>query len=298
MKILMTGGTGLIGRHFIERYPDNHYVVLSRKKHLGIAPSQNITYKINLAGYSSLDDFDVVINLAGEPIIDKRWTPSQKEKICQSRWQITKMLVTLMAEGERPPRVFLSGSAIGYYGDTGARAVCEESHFSPSKLDFPQQVCSTWEDLASKARAVTRVVNMRTGVVLASDGGAYPKMRFPFGFHMGGRIGCGDQYMSWIHIDDIVAAMIFAIENSVEGPVNFTSPNPVTNNEFAKSLAKKVGSYSWCHVPTLMLKIMLGESAVLLTQSQRILPSVLEKNGFKFMYSQLDATIAALESNY
>ncbi|MFQ3277654.1 MAG: hypothetical protein ACI8SZ_001998, partial [Colwellia sp.] len=201
MRILITGGTGLIGRHFINAFKQSYqFTVLTRN-------GQNAE-KLLPPGIEFIEQlpeqncFEVIINLAGEPIVDKRWTVKQKERICQSRWKITEKVVAMIERAEFKPTCLISGSAIGYYGETGKNSTDEEAQVT--QTDFSHELCKKWEDIALKVKAHCRVVLLRTGVVLANDGGALAKMRWPFYLGLGGKLGHGQQYMSWIHIEDMV----------------------------------------------------------------------------------------------
>lgn len=246
MNILITGGTGLIGSSFIRQSSDHIFTVLTRfpdkaKKQL---PNE-VQCIASLEQLDSLDDFDAVINLAGEPIIDKRWSEQQKSTITQSRLQITKKLVELIAGSKQPPKVFLSGSAIGVYGDRGDEVLTESSILH--ETDFPSELCIQWEALAKQAEPYTRVVTMRTGIVLSSNGGALAKMLLPFNCCLGGRIGDGQQYISWIHYRDHIHAMSYLLETeSVSGAVNMVAPTAEKIKFSLKRLPKPWGELRCC----------------------------------------------------
>jgi uncharacterized protein (TIGR01777 family) len=231
-----------------------------------------------------------VINLAGAAIIDKRWSDERKQEICNSRWQLTEQLVTLFARSTKPPAVFLSGSAIGVYGHHGNDALTEDS--TVQETDFPTKLCLRWEDIARRAELYTRVVLLRTGIVLAPKGGALAKMLLPFKLCLGGRIGSGEQYMSWIHYQDHIHAMRYLLsESSLSGPVNLVAPNPQTNSQFTQALAKALGRIAIFPVPKQVMQLLLGESACLLLDSQKVLPKKLLNSGFKFEYPHLAAAL-------
>jgi uncharacterized protein (TIGR01777 family) len=294
MKLFVTGGTGLIARRFIDSFPDYDVTVLTRNivKAQGILP-RRITLVENMDKFSNLDGFDGVINLAGEPIIDHRWTLSQKIKICESRWLITQKLVELINAGNLPPKVFLSGSAIGIYGDQNDTVLDEESETVIP--DFASDLCLHWEHLANQVNKATRCVNLRTGIVLDRSGGALAKMILPYKLFLGGKLGNGAQYMSWIHIDDMVQALNYLLLSEVvDGAVNLVAPNSVKNVDFSKSLAANLKRVAVLPVPKLFLKTMLGESSSLLLGSQRVTPKKLLDNGFKFRYPDLKVALADL----
>ena len=294
MKLLVTGGTGLIARRFIDIFPRYECTVLTRdlSRAKEILP-QSVILIDSLDEYSNLDEFDGVINLAGEPIIDNRWTQVQKQKICESRWLITKKLVELINSGVNPPRVFLSGSAVGIYGDQGDILLNENSEvISP---DFASELCLHWEYLANQVNKATRCVNLRTGIVLDRSGGALSKMLLPFKLCLGGRLGSGCQYMPWVHIDDAVHALDYLMTHeAIHGPVNLVAPKSVRNTDFSKALAKALKRVAIIPVPKLCLKIMLGESSLLLLGSQRVAPEKLIENGFVFRYPELNKALVDL----
>lgn len=292
MKILMTGGTGLIGRAFISQFSQYQYTVLSRS-----APNVKdlfpVTVKLidSLSKLQNLDEFDAVINLAGEPILGKRWGDKQKTVINQSRWQITQQLVDLFRCSQSPPEVLLSGSAIGVYGNRGAEVLSETT--AVQKNDFPTTLCLRWEQIARQAEPLTRVALLRTGIVLASQGGALAKMLLPFKWCLGGRLGSGQQYMSWIHYRDHIEAMHYVLtEQSLSGPINLVAPNAVTNYEFTQALAKALHRFAIVPVPKKVLQYLLGESSCLLLDSQRVAPQALINSGFTFRFANLAAALA------
>ncbi|MCO4837746.1 MAG: TIGR01777 family oxidoreductase [Oceanospirillaceae bacterium] len=296
MEILITGGTGLIGRAFIEQFNAHHFTVLSRAKIA--APKQppasgQVTLIHSLDHLHNLDLFDAVINLAGEPIIDKRWSTQQKQVIRDSRWLLTQRLVDLFENSQRPPSVFLNGSAIGVYGDHGAQDLTEE--FPVQVYDFPTELCLGWEDVALKASPYTRVVLLRTGIVLSAKGGALAKMLLPFKCFLGGRIGDGEQYMSWIHYQDHIHAMHHVLlEKSIVGPVNLVAPDAQKNRAFTASLAASLNRVAVLPVPRKAMQLLLGESACLLLDSQKVVPEKLLDSGFKFKFSTLKLALQDL----
>ncbi|WP_394174564.1 TIGR01777 family oxidoreductase [Thalassotalea litorea] len=297
MKLLITGGTGLIGSHFIRRYQDKYAFTLVSRQHTPILSSDinqaAITFIDSLAALPHLNDFDVVINLAGQPIVDKRWNRIQKQKICHSRWHITEQLSRLINDSDTPPRVFLSGSAIGFYGRQGEEEIDES--FTDIYPEFSHQLCKVWEDKARLCHNKTRLCLLRTGIVLERNRGALAKMIPPFRMGLGGRLSHGKQVMSWIHIDDMVAAMQFMIEHdSIRGPVNMTAPNPVSNREFSEALAKTLGRPNLATMPSFVVRALFGEMADLMLYGQRVLPIALLKAGFTFEHSQLDDALAQL----
>ncbi len=298
MHILITGGTGLIGRHLIRTIKDKHTItVLTRNpdKASEILPD-SVSLTESLADFADFSQFDAVINLAGEPIADKRWTETQKQRICKSRWQLTQKLVEKIKASGAPPEIFISGSAVGYYGRQGKQTATEEQHHVHD--EFTHTVCKQWECIAFKARSdITRVCTIRTGIVLAKDEGALGKMALPFKLGLGGKLGDGEQMMSWIHIEDEVAAIIFLLNNeSCEGAYNLTAPNPVSNAEFSKQLAYALHRPNLFTVPAFVLKTVLGETSDLLLTGQRVLPARLASAGFNFNFPTLDVALNHLYS--
>jgi hypothetical protein len=249
-----------------------------------------VKFIASLDHLQTLDGFDAVINLAGEPIIDKRWSPQQKHIICQSRWSLTQQLVDLFALSQTPPSVFLNGSAIGVYGDGGDEVLTESS--AVAVTDFPTKLCLGWEEVALQAKPYTRVVLLRTGIVLAARGGALGKMLLPFKCCLGGRIGDGKQFMSWIHYQDHINAMHFSLlDTSVLGAVNLVAPEAQTNSAFTQTLAKTLNRVAVFPLPKKILQLLLGESSCLLLDSQRIAPQKLLQSGFEFKFPSLKSAL-------
>lgn len=292
MNLLITGGTGLVGRNVIRALPDAEITVLTRDPE---AAANILPERVKLvSALSEIPDFGAftgVINLAGEPIADKRWTPMQKQRICQSRWDITAQLVSRINACDSPPAVFLSGSAIGYYGRQGDKTVTEGSHQVHD--EFTHQVCAKWENLATGvSKDDTRVCLLRTGVVLTEEGGALPKMALPFKLGIGGKIGDGNQYLSWIHIDDMVNAVLFLLnDKNASGAFNLTAPEPQTNAEFSSTLARVLHRPNLFFVPAFAMKLLLGEAADMILTGQRVIPDKLTKAGYRFTYPTLDSAL-------
>lgn len=306
MNILITGGTGFIGIPLSRelRNAGHHVVVSSRrqsdsKEILTWSPPALIPSDV-------ISKFDAIINLAGEKIAPARWTEEKKKRILSSRIDSTRALVEsikkippdLLPEkgGFNKPEVLISASAIGYYGPHGDEYVTEET---PPASDFLADVCVTWEEEALRAQELgVRVVLIRIGGVLDSDGGALPTMAIPFKFFVGGPIGSGKQWFSWIHRDDVVGIIKFALENNrVSGPVNATAPYPVTNKEFSSSLGKALKRPSCFAVPAFVVKLTLGELGGVLLTGQRVLPEKILKAGYKFKYTDVNEALKAIFRN-
>jgi uncharacterized protein (TIGR01777 family) len=298
MKILITGGSGLIGSSLIPILRPCDVSVYTRN--VAMAEQilgHNIHFLSTLTHLSNLDDYDVVINLAGEPIADKKWTDEQKSKIEQSRWSITEDIVALINAGENPPKLLISGSAIGFYGRQCEQIIDE--NFSTPHDEFSHQLCDRWEFLARQAESdKTRVCIVRTGVVITKRGGALQKMLLPFKLGLGGPIGDGSQYMSWIHIDDMLQGIAHLITNkSCKGVYNFTAPNPVTNLEFSRELASSLSRPCIFKVPEFVLRMMMGEMADLVIYGQRVVPKRLQESGYEFKYPKISQAFDSLRKN-
>ncbi|MFC3396219.1 TIGR01777 family oxidoreductase [Brenneria rubrifaciens] len=293
MQLLITGGTGLIGRHLIQRLLllSHHVTVLTRdperaRRVLG----DQVEYWSTLNNKTSLNGFNGVINLAGEPIADKRWTTQQKKRLSQSRWNITEQLAKLISASSEPPSVLISGSAVGYYGDQGSALVTEDE--TPVN-EFTHHLCARWEALAQSAESdKTRVCLLRTGIVLSAEGGALAKMLSIFRLGLGGPMGSGKQYMSWIHIDDMVNGILYLLDNPIlSGPFNMVSPYPVRNEQFSATLAQVLNRPGFLRAPAFAIKLLMGEASTLVLGGQRALPNRLEAAGFGFRFFELEETL-------
>jgi len=243
----------------------------------------------------SVSGFEAVVHLAGETIFG-RWTEAKKRRILESRIQGTKNLATALAKASQRPRVFVSGSAIGYYGDRGDEILRERSS---SGQGFLAEVCRQWEDATKSASdAGIRTVCLRTGIVLSRDGGALPKMLLPFRFGLGGNMGSGEQWWSWIHVHDLVAAIHHSIKGDLlQGPVNGVSPKPVTNAEFSKTLAAVLSRPAIFPVPAFAARLVFGQMAdEMLLASQRVEPAELITSGYPFQYVDLRKALKELLS--
>lgn len=296
MKVFVTGGTGLIGSRLIPFLlkEGNEIGLLARnvdtaRKKFG----GSLAYFSDLDTLTSLDGFDAVINLAGEPILGKRWTKAQKERITQSRWKITEKLASLILSSANPPQVFISGSATGYYGPWGDEILTEES---PGHEDFAHLVCKRWEEGALQAASdQTRVCILRTAVVMAREGGMLAELLPLFRFRLGTVLGTGKQYLPWIHIQDMIRIVLFLMKNpEASGIFNATAPEPVTNRDFTDALARRLRRCHFLRAPAFMLSLILGEASGMLLHGQRAVPEHLEKLGFEFLYRDLDSAFGDL----
>ena len=301
MKIVIAGGTGFLGRPLAASLAQHGHttILLSRTATAADGPRRSQTVAWTPNGFtgawaSAIDGADAVVNLAGESIAGRRWTAAQKDRILTSRVLATRSLVDAMRHAAQPPAVFVSGSAVGYYGPLGDAVAMEET---PAGHDFLAGVAGQWEAEAQPAAGPrTRVVTVRTGIVLERDGGALPKMLPPFWFGGGGPIGSGRQYWPWIHRQDWVDLVRFALDTpGVSGALNATAPTPVTNAQFAVALGHAMHRPAFMPTPGFVLKLMLGEMAEgLLLSGQRAVPAKAEGLGFKFAYPRLEPALAAL----
>ena len=290
MKITLTGGTGFIGRRVVKRLlAEGHSVhLLVRHARTGFGPGVECSlwnaYTIDPAP-SSLAGADAVIHLAGEPV-GQRWTPSTKRRIRDSRVEGTRRLVEAMSRASPHPPVLLCASAVGIYGPRGDEILTESS--APGQ-GFLSEVCVEWERTAREAEKLgVRVVNLRTGMALAEEGGALAQMLTPFRWGVGGQVALGGQWVPWIHIEDLVSLIVFLLKRSeLDGPVNATSPNPVTNSEFTKHLSAVLHRPALLTVPAFALHTIYGEMAEIILGSQRVLPQAAQAAGFEFRYPSL-----------
>lgn len=284
-KFLITGGTGFIGSKIVQALENNcqKITILSRKKRH--SSSQKINY-INDLDEENFD-YDVVINLSGAPI-SKRWSQSVKTEIIKSRIAITEKISQKILTSSNPPKLFLSGSAIGIYGCDLEKSFSENSPIQQQNL-FSQKLCLDWEEAAKKCQSKTRLILLRTGLVLGKKGGFLQKMLPAFQFGAGGQIGHGQQYLSWIHLSDYVEAIKFLIFNEkIAGAVNLTAPNAETNANFSKTLAAVLRRPCWFQIPEFSLKLIYGQMAEeLLLNGQKVLPNQLLQHGFSFKFAEL-----------
>jgi hypothetical protein len=295
MQIFLTGGTGLIGRALCAALlAQNHQLTVFSRRPEQVASlcGSNVMAVNSLARWQP-EHCDAVINLAGEPIVDARWTASRKNSLWNSRVLLTQQLLERIQRSEVRPRVLLSGSAIGYYGDCGAQVLDESSSAGG---DFSAQLCQAWEQAALSAQDLNlRVCCLRTGLVLAPKGGLLGKMRLPFQWGLGARLGNGEQFMSWIHIDDYVAMVLKLLtDDQANGAFNMTAPHPVTNAEFTQTLAQALHRPSFLFAPKRALQWLLGERAALMLEGQRVLPKKIQQQGYVFQYPQLVSALASL----
>ena len=293
MKVVVTGGTGFLGGALVAALrADGHDVlVLTRRPartpgEVQWAPAAGLD-----VWAKSFEGAGAVVNLAGEAIAGGRWTAARKRAILASRLEATNGVVAALRAAGAPGATLLSGSAIGYYGTPGDAPLDESS---PAGTDFLATVCREWEAEAREAEA--RVVLLRTGLVLARGGGALQQLALPFRFFAGGPLGSGRQVMSWIHRDDWIAMVRWALANpAVHGPLNLTAPAPVTNREMATALGRALHRPSFMPAPAFALRLALGEMAdAMVLNGQRVLPAVAQRAGFTFRFPTLDAALAEI----
>ncbi|MDT5157059.1 MAG: uncharacterized protein QOH51_1416 [Acidobacteriota bacterium] len=297
MKVIVTGATGLVGRALVRSLlADGHEVTrLVRGDAQGFrAPGTTAVHWEPDGGVidaKELEGHDAAIHLAGEPIADGRWDEEKKQRIRESRVKGTRLLAEALAGLSEKPRTLVSASAIGFYGNRGAEVLREES---ASGEDFLSEVCREWEKATLAAsQAGIRVAHIRIGVVLSAEGGALEKMLKPFKLGLGGRVGSGQQYMSWITLDDLIGVIKHALtDESLRGPINAVAPNPVTNEEFTKALGRVLGRPTFMTVPAFAARLAFGEMAdALLLSGARVEPARLREAGFEFKQPEIEGAL-------
>lgn len=287
-RIIIAGAGGLIGNALIDVFKKASYEILliSRSKNNSNSSIPIITWNENIADY--IDGAQAVINLAGAPIAAKKWTNDYKRLIINSRTKSTDILVNAIKECLNPPKL-INASAIGFYGDRANEELTEDSEPGNS---FLADVCRQWENSANGAKQYTKVAICRIGIVLDLTNGALPKILQPYYYYIGGKLGSGKQWMSWIHIDDLTAAFFSIAENSAAaGIFNLVAPNPVNMAEFSSIISKILNKPKLFTVPAIILRLLLGESADLLLQSQKVKSKNILDMGFNFKFSNLEAAL-------
>ena len=301
MRVLITGATGSVGRALAR--------VLRREGHGVVGAVRDTTRARNALGpeielvdigddtamRAAVERADAIVNLAGEGIADKPWTQARKRALYESRVTLTRRLSEYVRGARRPPRVLVSASAIGIYDDVGSMAQDEQS--LPA-LGFLGELCAEWEEAALRSRSEwTRVVCLRIGVVLDAESGALAKILPVFRLGLGGRLGTGRQYFSWIHLDDLLQVILFALRNeALNGVVNATGPRPVDNRELTRALGKALDRPALLAVPAFALRLAMGQRADLMLKSQRIVPSALERAGFRFRHRSIDEALGEIRT--
>lgn len=302
MRVVVSGSTGFIGRPLCTALAlrGDEVVALTRNLHspaaLALARQRGVSCRQwdgrnpGPALRSAMEGADAVINLAGEPLFARRWTARQKERLRTSRTEATRALVDAASGLTRPLRTFVSASAVGYYGDRGDQVLDESS---PPGTDFLARLCLDWEAEALRAQSLgARTVIVRIGVVLGENGGALEQLLRAFRLYAGGPVGSGRQWMSWIHREDLLAALLFLLDGQeLGGAFNAVAPEPRTNRDFSSSLGRVIQRPSWLPVPPLALRAALGEVATTVLASQRVVPAALLRAGFVFSHPHLDGAL-------
>ena len=300
MNIIITGASGLIGSALIPLLQSKGHSITRFVRDKAQAKRDDGTQAVEWNPQQGeldarlLEGNDAVFHLAGEPVAEGRWTEEKKRRIRESRVRGTNLLAAKLAECANPPHTFICASAVGFYGDRGEEVLREES---ASGTGFLSEVCREWEASADAAREKgIRVVHARFGIVLSSDGGALAKLLTPFKLGLGGKLGTGRQYMSWIAIDDTIEALHHALTNTqLEGAMNVVAPNPVTNSEFTETMGRVLGRPALFSVPKFAARLAFGEMAdAALMSSQRLLPAHLLATNFVFKYPQLEGALRHL----
>ncbi len=297
MHISITGGTGFVGRRLVASLLQQQHTVMVLTRNLDRARSiLGSPQGLELLEYdplqpqswaSRLEGTQGIVNLAGEPLAGSRWTPAKKAEIRRSRIEGTQALVQAIQRLEQKPSVMVSGSAVGFYGPRANDQPLTEAADAGS--DFLAQICVDWEAAAQPVKDLgVRLVILRTGIVLGQGGGALDQMVGPFQIFVGGPIGSGQQWLSWIHVEDLVKLIEYALTHtSVEGVINGTAPHPLQMANFCQTLGQVLGRPSWLPVPSLALELLLGEAAQVVLTGQRVLPTKAEAAGFAFTYPEL-----------
>lgn len=297
MHVLITGGTGFIGSYLVNTLLErgDTVTIVSRRRHT------SATKGIRYIGWSDnpvdeIERSDAVVNLAGSNLFDDRWNDKVKKEIVSSRIDATRNMVEAIDAAKSKPKVFVSGSAIGIYGSRGDQILTETS---PPADDFLATVCVKWEEEARKLHSPdVRLVIARIGIVQQKDDGALKKMLLPFKLFGGGPIGSGDQYYPWIHMDDVIGSLLFAIDNeNVSGPINITAPQPVTMSVFAKTLGNVLSRPSWFPVPEFVLRVAVGEASATIVSSHRVVPKKLQEYGYTFKFPELKPALVDILSD-
>ncbi|KKB33734.1 TIGR01777 family oxidoreductase [Bacillus thermotolerans] len=290
MRIVIAGGTGFIGQKLTDALIEagHEVLILTRKEK---APAGKISYvkwlEESASPESQIGNADVFINLAGVSINNGRWNAAHQKQIYDSRMEATDELLRITSVLPKKPSAFINASAIGIYPSSFS-AVYTETSLETAK-DFLGKTVHDWEERAKQAESYSnRMAFMRFGVVLGNEGGAFPLMSLPYKFFAGGTVGSGKQWVSWVHITDVVRSILFVIEKeNIHGPVNVTSPSPVRMKDFGKTIGAVLHRPHWLPVPSLMMKLALGQKSTLVLEGQHVIPEVLTEEGFQFMFPSL-----------
>lgn len=297
MKVLVVGGSGFIGKALCSQLLENgHQVsVLTRfvNGHSELPASIDFITELRSDNY-----YDVIINLAGEPLNKKRWNEEVKKNIYESRIETTQRIISFIKNTQLKPKLFISGSAVGYYGNHDNQIFTEES--IPTDNGFTQKLCADWEKTAQRASEYgVRVCLLRTGIVLGRNGGALKEMITPFNFGLGAKLGNGKQWMSWIHIEDAVGAIIFLMNNdTLNGPFNLTAPKAINNQTFSSELATALHRPCFLTMPEIVVEMLFGEMGkTLLLSGQNVVPSKLLNAGYQFKFPNVSAALENIISH-
>ncbi|MRG85324.1 TIGR01777 family oxidoreductase [Salinibacillus xinjiangensis] len=299
MNILVAGGTGFIGQNLTQSLiqKGHHVYILTRKANMS-SQSPYVHYITWLSQDDNipqqLPTIDAAINLSGDPLNKGRWTQKKKDEIINSRKITTQHIFQLLKDFNPKPSVLINASAVGVYGNSNTDTFTEES--VSLRNSFPSQVCEIWENEALQAESLgVRTVLARIGVVLSNQGGALPKMTMPYRLFIGGKVASGEQWVSWIHIHDLVELFQFAIHNqSIKGPINFTAPNPVQMNELGRQIGNALNRPHWFPVPTIMLRTIFGEMSEFLSEGQKVIPKKAVDQGYSFTYPHCDQALKSI----
>jgi uncharacterized protein (TIGR01777 family) len=296
MHIVLTGGTGLIGRRLCQYWlSQGHQLTVLSRRPTDVPRLCGAAVK-GVASWQAIGEatVDAVINLAGQPIAERPWTAKRRKSLWASRITLTEELLAWLESRTQRPGVLISGSAVGWYGDGGERELDERSQ--PVREDFASRLCQAWEETAQRAEGLgVRVALIRTGLVLAGDGGFLARLKLPFKLGLGGPIGDGRQWMPWVHIEDQIALIDFILHRSeASGPYNACAPTPVRNREFARQFGRVLHRPAFIPLPGLVLRAGLGEMSNLLLGGQRAHPARLLEAGFLFRFNELPAALDEL----
>lgn len=289
MQILIIGGTGFIGSALVDFLAAQEHQIVIKTRDLQKATTTH-RYITDFKELTASDNFDVVINLSGEPIANKRWSGRQKRRIRQSRIATTQGLIDYLQSTAHKPTLLINSSAIGYYGIVPSDAVIDEN--AEGDQSFSSQLCVDWEQTAQQAQSMgIRTCLLRTGIVLGANGGALAKMLPVFRYGLGGRIGSGSQWMPWIHVQDFLGIVSFCMHQpTLEGAINCTAPNPETNAQFSKLLASQLKRPALVSMPGWLIKLLMGQMGEeLLLSGKKVLPTKLLNSGFAFQFERLDS---------
>lgn len=298
MKFAITGGTGFVGTALTEELLENGHevtILTRRPDKRSRRPKLSFVQWLHpgTAPEKALKQTDVFINLAGASI-NNRWTPEMKRKIIKSRVEATSEVLRIIETMAKKPQVLINASAVGYYGTSLSKTFTEDDQ-DPGD-DFLAATVSEWEKTADRAKTLgVRTVLCRFGIILDKDEGALPRIALPYKLFAGGTVGSGDQWVSWIHLADVIKGLLFVLENEgIEGPVNFTSPEPVRMKQFGKTLGRALHRPHWLPVPEFVLKFGLGEMSMLVLKGQKAIPEKLLGNGFSFRYPHLESSLQSI----